>query len=347
MPADRKYTIARPIQEVRLRKWSPGNVAQFKRVVENLESELNTAMAAQVAQGAKRIISLKVPQVTGLAVRAGFKNFQLTFNQAKGIKNLLFYEIQKSTAVTFTDDVTTTYTVPQTSLTIPARTELQENHFRVRVVNAKFEVGVWSSIVAVTSRSFFRLGVFQTGNLSDSRSSYTDADADGFGDATVTDIAPAAFNTWVTVFTTTYSPSAADVSFQVHAGVQASCINHFTAGNGVVSQITNDASVIFRVTRDGTPYKERLNVRAWGYQQRSGAVPSVFKRKEFMVFGTLVLGFESYDGTESNTPYVVQAKVLSETCSSDDTSGVLVARTYDDNVRIIVSSTTLFEVIQT
>jgi hypothetical protein len=76
-------------------------------------------------------------------------------------------------------------------------------------------------------------------------------------------------------------------------------------------------------------------------------VPSVFTRKEFFVFGTMALGFETYDGTEPNTPYRVQAKVLSETCSSDQTSGVLTARTYDDNVRITLNYTTIFEVIQT
>jgi len=353
MAASRKYSIGRPIQEVRLRKWKPGNASQFKKVVENLETELNQIMAAQVAQGLKRIVSRKVPLITGLTVRAGFKNFQLAFNPAKGLKNLLFYEIQKATASTFADSVTTTYTIPQTSLTIAARIPLQEVHFRVRAVNSKFEAGPWSNpTVATVARNFFRLGVFHTGNFKTltydgNGDPISDADADGITDATITDITPAQFDTWIDVGGATYSPSAADVCFTFHAGAQASCINHFTAGDGVARQITNDASVVFRVTRNGVPYKEQLNLRSWSYQLRTGAVPSVFTRKEFFVFGTMALGFETYDGTEPNTPYRVQAKVLSETCSSDQTSGVLTARTYDDNVRITLNYTTIFEVIQT
>jgi len=344
MPVDRKYSIARPLQEVRLRKWKPGNVAQFKQVVTALETELNQTMAAQIAQGGKRKISRRVPKVVGLTVRAGFKNFQLNYQPAKGLKDLLFYEIQKSTNLQFSEDAVTTYTIPQTSLTIPARVELQEVYFRVRVINARFEAGLWSETVTTVARSFFALESFHSQQL---LVGGTDADGDDFPDPEVADIAPAQFNTWVDVGGQTYSPSAADICVQVHIGVQASCINHFSPGDGVLQQITNDVSVAFRLLKNGTPTGDQGNMRAWGYQHRSAGAGSIFTRKEFMVYSTLFTGFEAYDGTEPNTPYRVQAKVLSETCSSVQTSGANpVARAYDDNVRIILDFVTIFEVIQ-
>lgn len=342
MPARNKYALARPLQEVRLRDWQPTDVARFKRAIELLETELNKTIAAQVDQGGKRVPSNKLPIITGLTVRSGFKNFQLSFNPAKGIKDLLFYEIQKSTVSNFADDSITTYTIPQISLTIPAKVAFQETYFRVRVVNSKFQVGRWSNTVSSTARSFFRLESFNTGET-------TPVNIPGGEDPLppiIVDITPAQFNTWVDIGSNTYSPSVASVCFQMHAGVQASCINHFTAGNGVAKQITNDTSVVFRITRADIPLREQMNVRAWGYQARSGAVPSRFTRYEHMVFSTLITGFESYDGTGPSITYKVQAKVLPETCSSDITSGIASTRTYDDNVRIILSFTSIFEVVQ-
>ena len=344
MPTDRTYSTARPLQEVRLRKWKPGNVAQFKQVVTALETELNQTMAAQISQGGKRKISRRVPRVIGLTVRAGFKNFQLNYTPAKGIKDLLFYEIQKSTALNFAEDVVTTYTIPQTSLTIPARVELQEVFFRVRVVNAKFEAGPWSDTVSSVARSFFELEVFQSQQLLPETE--TEADPNTFDESVVTDITPAQFNTWIDVGGQTYSPSAAQVCAQVHVGVQASTINHFSPGDGVYEQITNDVSVAFRLVIGGVPTGDQGNVRAWGYQLRTAGPSSVFSRKEFMVYGTLVTGFESYDGTEDLTTYRVQAKVLSETCSSTQAANSTpVARTYDDNVRILLDFVSIFELI--
>ena len=346
MAADRKYSIARPLQEVRLRKWKPGNVAQFKQVITALEAELNQTMAAQIAQGGKRKISRRVPKVVGLTVSAGFKNFQIDYQPAKGLKDLLFYEIQKSTTSQFSEDAITTYTIPQVSLTIPARVELQQVYFRVRAVNSKFEAGIWSDTVTTVARSFFMVEAFQTQQLR-ALTAATDLDEDGYSDGETTDIAPAQFNTWVDVGGQTYSPSAADVCAQVHVGVQASCINHFTVGDGVLQLITNDVSVAFRVVIDGVPTGDQGNMRAWGYQQRSAGPGSVFTRREYFVYSTMFTGFESYDGTEDNVAYRVQAKVLSETCSSSQTSGAApVARTYDDNVRIHLDFVTLLELIQ-
>ena len=344
MAADRKYSIARPLQEVRLRKWKPGNVAQFKQVITALETELNQTMAAQIAQGGKRKISNRVPKIVGLTIRAGFKNFQLNYQPAKGLKDLLFYEIQKSTTLQFSDESTTTYTIPQVSLTIPARVEFQEVYFRVRCVNSKFEAGVWSDIVEATARSFFMLEAFQSQQLS---LEAVDEDADSYIDGEITDITPAQFNTWVDVGGQTYSPSGADVCAQVHVGVQASCVNHFTPGDGVFELITNDVSVAFRVVINDVPTGDQGNMRAWGYQQRTAGPGSAFTRKEFFVYSTLFTGFESYDGTEALTPYRVQAKVLPETCSSSQAANATpVARTYDDNVRIHLDFVTLLELIQ-
>lgn len=348
MATNRKYSIARPLQDVRLRKWNPGNVAQFKKVVESLESELNTTMATQVAQGAKRIVSRKVPKITGITLKAGFKNFQLSYNPAKGLKDLLFYEIQKSTTSNFSEEAVTTYTIPQTSIVIAARVQLQNVFFRVRAVNSKFQVGPWSDTATTTARSFFLLESFKTDNFDPARVHSVDP-FEPFDaiNATVTDITPAQFDTWVDVGGASYSPSAADVCFSIHVGAQSSCINHFSPGDGATKAITNDTSVAFRVTINGVPTGDQANTRAWGYQSRSGEVPSVFSRKEIMSIITMVTGFVSYDGTEAVVPYRVQAKVLSESCSCTLEGGVLTPRTYDDNVRIILSATTLFEVIQT
>lgn len=348
----RKYSIVRPLQDVRLRKWKPSKAQHFKKVIELLEIQLNKSMASQLSQGIKRVISRRVPTVVNLTVKSGFKNFQLTFSKAKGIKDLLFYEIQKSSTQNFA--IVTTYVIPQISLTVPAVIEREQVYFRVRCVNSKFQAGPWSVTADAVARNWFSIGVFNTGDLGDIPLT-ANTGGEGSGEwyptspsnlnATLTDIAPANFNVWTDVETATYSPIAGSVCFIVHAGIIPTCINHFSPGNGVAKTITNCISVVFRVKINGVVQPSQMNVRSWGSQARSGAVPSVFTRSECVQVNTLVLPFKKYTGDEALTPYVVQAKVLTETCSSDVTSSVISARTYDDNVRIIVSYTTLLEII--
>jgi hypothetical protein len=317
-------------------------------------------MATQVEQGERRVISPKVPKVVNVKVRSGFKNFQFTYDAAKGIKDLLFYEIQNSTVPNFSEY--TTYTIPQTALTLSAPFENQPAYFRVRCINSKFEAGPWSRIVTTTSRSFFRIESFNVGQLENNDSP---ADIGQGGQTTVTDIAVANWDTWTEVGGIDYSPSKGHICVQFHAGAQVSCINHFDSTTAVSTdgflQYTNDISVKLRVKRDGVVMSDdgEMNVHAWGFQRRDRVNPILVQvnRYEQQVYSTLFTAFEAYDGSGPIVTYTIEAKVLKETHASlitgADSSGEynpevdpITVRAYDDFVRILCCNVSILEILE-
>jgi hypothetical protein len=359
MPTSSKYKIGRPIQEVRLRKWKGSRVAQFKKVIELLETQLNKTMAAQVEQGERRVISARVPRVVNVQVRSGYKNFQLTFDAAKGFKDLLFYEIQKDPIDSFPDP--TTFNIPQTGLTISAPFENQLMNFRVRCINSRFEAGPWSKTASTTSRSFFRIASFNkyqpVVRYGAINPAYIAVSPDG--DDNVTDIYPANFDVWTEVGNIQYSPSKGHISVQFHAGAQVSCINHFPLNpTGNYKSYVNDVSVKFRVKRAGVVLKSdgEMNVHAFGYQQVSTPVATLeASRYEQQVYSTLFTKLEAYDGSGPLVTYTIEAKVLKETCASLITGTGLTynpdkdpvtIRAYDDYVRIIVAGISILEILE-
>jgi hypothetical protein len=317
-----KYTIGRPTQEVRLRNWPAGRVAQFKKAIELLETQLNQTMAAQVNQGDKRVLSPRVPKVTGLSVRSGFKNFQINFLEAKGIINLLFYEIQKDTHANFS--APTTYKIPQTSLTIPTDGDRERIHVRVRCVNSSFEVGPWSTSVTGQGSSSFRIAI--TRSASDEAA-----------------ITPAQFGTWVNVGAVIFAATASNMSIHLHAGVHAHAGAQFTS-NGVGGTVnhTVEPTVAIRILKAGVVMTTG-QLTANGPSEANRTAPNTYSRVETAYVGTMVTKFEEFDGTEGDITYTIQAQVLLDSFAWTSTTNT--QETYADNVGIVLDAIDVLEIV--
>lgn len=316
--ASRKYTTGRPMQDVRLRNWPAGKVAQFKRAIEILETELNDTMASQIAQGSKRVVSARVPKVTGLTIKAGFKNFTISFAPAKGITDLLFYEIQKDSTSSFADP--TVFTVPQTTLTIPTTEEREQVYFRVRCMNSKFEVGPWSSSVSATGSSNFRITVTRqaasTTTISVNNVDILDDTAD-----------------WEDVGGVTYTPSGASMCLHIHAGVHA--ISDGRAGD------SGEWVVHFRLLRNSVEFTDAGKMVVYGNFVNSGLFGGAANNlAEVAQVGTLVTPFETYTGQESSVSYTLQARVTNASIMTTDLSPAVMS------ITIVVDAFDVMEMVQ-
>mgnify|MGYP001602115811 CR=1 FL=1 len=328
--ADRKYTIGRPTQEVRLRNWKGGQAAQFKKAMDFLESELNSAMAAQVAQGAKRVISNSIPAVTGLSVTAGFKSFQITFNEARGISNILFYEIEKSGTANFASS--TTYTTPQTTLTIPTNTEREQIYVRVRVLNSKFQAGPWSSTDSATGSSNFRISTTR-------------------GARTTLEIAPADFDTWVDVMSVTVQPTVSAISVSIQPGLLTRMTYETSPAPPTRTRITYH-TMKYRLLKNGVEYTDIGTIQllsSASYFNNSGESETTEVGSEKAVFGVLVSPLETFANGETVT-YTIQAFVVYNdpdygilTYTIDESSNIL---TVIDNPVAVIDNFDVMEVIQ-
>ncbi len=288
-----KYTSGRPTQEVRLRNWPAGQAAQMKHAVSLLETELNRAIAEQTDQGTARKFSSRVPRITGLVVRAGFKNFQISFNEAKGISNLLFYEIEKANDANFA--TSRSFKQPQTTLTIPTETENETIFVRVRAINTKFEVGPWSNTETQIGSSNFRINVTKTTPFE------TTIDKDS------TD--------WTNIVSIVHNPIFGSVCLNCHAGVFVyddrdlfSGTNPLPGEPRFVSQEDQNVGVTFRFTRDGVAIPGEYTTCAKSHNQVD-SVDENAGRSEMSFIASMVSPFESFTGVEASVTYTLQAKV--------------------------------------
>lgn len=290
-----KYTVGRPTQEVRLRNWPAGQAAQLKHAISLLETELNKAIASQTDQGTARKLSPRVPKVTGLSVRAGFKNFQITFNEAKGINNLLFYEIQKSSVANFA--TSRSYHIPQTTLTIPTETENETIYVRVRCVNTKFEVGPWSDSETQIGSSNFRINVTKTPPFSI------------FLDKTS--------NEWTGIATITYNPIFGSVCLNCHVGVMAYDARNFSVDNptgdepNTVILQEQDIAVEFRFTKDGVEIPGRFTCSV----NALNAIGDGSGRTEMILYSSMVSPFDSFTGIENPIEFKLEARIAADSNS--------------------------------
>ena len=297
--ASRKYTVGRPTQEVRLKDWPAGQVAQFKRAIEMLETELNTTMASQIEQGVKRVVSARVPRVTGLTVTAGFKNFQINFNEAKGINDILFYEIQKDNFANFKNP--TTYNTPQTTLTIPTAEEREVIYIRVRVMNSKFQVGPWSATISVTGSGDFRISTTK-------------------GERTTLNIASADFDTWVDVQSLSISVGASALSVNIQPGVVERIDTDLPSGS-VYTASSSSHGVTFRLMKNGVEVTNAGKAyvapfATYVYQPEAEEMNEEEQKVEKAEFGVIISPLETCVNT--TLTYTLQAYVNSEISSSTD-----------------------------
>jgi hypothetical protein len=323
------YTVGRPLQDVRLRNWPAGKVAQLKRAVSLLEDQLNTTMAAQVDQGTAAKVSARVPKVTGLAIHAGFKNFQVTFNDAKGIDDLLFYEVQQDTTSNFPNP--TIFRIPQTTLTMPTTQEHQSIFIRVRAQNSKFEVGPWSTTVHATGSSNFRITVNRQ-------------------DRTTKTIALANLDVWTDIIGVTYTPTAAAMCINIHAGVfTTNSDNRLNLpGSGTYSSEVANA-VTFRLLRNGVELTNCGTMDINGdstylLEPASADVNWFLMRREMTEVGTLITPLETFTGNEAAVTFILQARLnTSANTFRTSTSGSNVA---NEGLTIIVDAFDVMEIVQ-
>lgn len=323
------YTVGRPIQEVRLRNWPAGKTAQLKRAVELLENQLNTTMAAQVDQGSKAVVSSRVPKVVNLQIHAGFKNFQVTFDDAKGIDDLLFYEIQQDTTGNFSNP--TVYRIPQTTLTLPTTVEHQQIFIRVRAQNSRFEVGPWSASVHATGSSNFRITVNRSAR-------------------TTVEVALSDLDNWVDITGVTYTPTAAAMCIHIHAGM----FTHDTDPKNNITAVTYTSSISnqmrFRVLRDGVELTNAGQQRIEGFatytiESNTADTGWIGRRKEMVDIGTMVTPFETFLGNEDSVTFILQAKLTSEqglTARASSTGH----NVDNESVTVIVDAFDVMEIIQ-
>jgi hypothetical protein len=325
-----KYTRGGLIGDVRLTDWPAGQAAQLKTAVQKLEAQLNTTMASQVNQGQKRVFNPKVPKVTGLTVNPGFKNFHVFFNAAKGITDLLFYEIQKDSTSSFANPIV--YTQPQTTLTIPTTAEHETVFFRVRVLNSQFEVGPWSSTQSATGSSNFRISVTRQARQA-------------------TLLPWATPDIWIDVASATYSPSAASMCINTHAGVYTQNSSDTDIFNTLRYGTSNFNYVFFQILRNGVVLTNAGTMELVGQADylmhaNSEDVQWFEARTEEAEIGTIVTPFETFIGNEVSVTYVLQAKLdtLSGNPSTRTATNRGVANT--DDAIVVVDCFDVIEIVQ-
>jgi len=325
-----RYQIGRPLQDVRLRNWPAGKVAQLKRAVELMENELNSTMASQVDQGQARVLSPKVPVVTGLTIRAGFKNFLITYNAAKGIQDLLFYEIQKDATPKFANP--TTFTIPQTTLTIPTTTEHETVYFRVRVINSKFQVGRWSKTATATGSSNFRISVVRQAKQA-------------------VLLTWATRDNWFNMAFATYSPTAASMCLHIHAGVWTKCTAVKTPTTMAATTqyiVTNTNEVNFRILRNGVEMTNvgTMNVQgSASYLLRAEEEDTQYQqeREEQTDVHTIITPFETFVGNEASVVYTLQAMLVGSGSSRTASGNGVVTL---DEATVVIDCFDVVEIVQ-
>ena len=155
-----RFKVARPNQEVRLRKWEPGRIAQLRVFLSNLETATNRSLAAQVSQSSKRKFSEFVPKIVSqdIVTEIEFREIRVHFEIPKGLKNFLFYEFQLSGSSRFFE--LEQFISYEPSFVFPDLQDAAVYFIRIRVVTKDGLVGPWSETVTATTPSAKVFGVF-------------------------------------------------------------------------------------------------------------------------------------------------------------------------------------------
>lgn len=156
-----QYQPSRPRQDVRIRNWSKGRLANLKLLITRLESQLDQTGAASVVESAARRFDDLVPFVLDLRIDAGYRQFVVNFSEPPGLagshpnRQLIFYEIQHDSTPAFSDPII--IETPQRHIMIGGVGSGETRFFRARVINTKFHASRWSStVISTTARSVFQ-----------------------------------------------------------------------------------------------------------------------------------------------------------------------------------------------
>ncbi len=159
------FKSARPLQDVRLRKWPGGRVAALKLMISRLEGALENTLGAQVDQSPVRVTSDQVPFILDFKVDGGYRLFKVSFPTPPGLVDLLFYEIFHDDNAGFTDP--TILRTPMTNVMISGVGLGETRFFKARVVNSSFEASTFTETLEVVSasRKVAVVDISGTGNL--------------------------------------------------------------------------------------------------------------------------------------------------------------------------------------
>ncbi len=137
--------------QVRLKKWPPGRVAQLKLFLGHLEQAIGVSLASQVEQSPKRKFSEFVPRIVpqDVTVDVSYREVRITFDEPRGLRNLLFYEYDISATEGFFN--VDRFNSPEPFFIWPNLTEGVTYYLRARVVTKNGEVGPWSDTEAATT----------------------------------------------------------------------------------------------------------------------------------------------------------------------------------------------------
>jgi hypothetical protein len=137
--------------QVRLKKWPPGRVSQLKLFLGHLEQAIGVSLASQVEQSPKRMFSEFVPKIVpqDVTVDVSYREVRITFEEPRGMRNLLFYEYDISATEGFYN--IDRFNSPEPFFIWPNLTEGVTYYLRVRVVTKNGEVGPWSNTEYATT----------------------------------------------------------------------------------------------------------------------------------------------------------------------------------------------------
>ena len=146
-----QYFKTRPNQNVRLRKWAPGRVAQLKLFLGHLEGAINNSLAAQVQQSATRFFSEFVPKVPiqDIDAEVEYREIRIKFEIPRGLKNFLFYEADFG--ITEILSVFERISSPIASFVLTNLIDGTTYFMRIRVVQKNGNVGLWSDTFSATT----------------------------------------------------------------------------------------------------------------------------------------------------------------------------------------------------
>ncbi len=172
-----RFRIERPNQNVRLKNWAPGRVAQLKLFLSHLEGAVNSSLAAQVTQSAKRKFSTFVPIIpsSDITGEVEFRELRVNFTPPRGLKNLLFYEYQLSESIQFFQFES--FQSPEEVFVFSDLEDASSYFFRIRVVTKNGLVGPWSDILQADTPEAKSQGTFdvtETINSSVTSTSFVD-----------------------------------------------------------------------------------------------------------------------------------------------------------------------------